>query len=1414
MKNPVSTYRIQFHSGFTFRDFERAIPYLDKLGVHTIYASPIFDAVPGSMHGYDSVNPHRLNPEIGTEAQLRAISKKLTNRGMRWIQDIVPNHMAFDPGNTWLMDVLEKGQLSPYARFFDIDWQSPVHEGRLMVPFLGSTLDEVAEQGDLTITHKEGKFEIAYFDTKYPLHARSYRTILQAGDKPPAKAIQSLIGQLDQLLSVTDPEVYARQSVACQQSLAELRADAESRMYIRQRLTRVNKSPELVKQIAHEQAYRLCYHAETDQQINYRRFFTVNSLICLNIQDPVVFDAVHELPRQMLDAGIFHGLRVDHIDGLHDPSRYLERLRAMAGPDAYIVVEKILQNDEELPLHWPIQGATGYAYLSMVNNLFTRTGSEASFTRFYHALLGEKMAVHQELYDKKSNILYQSMNGELANLDALFRLSNLVDEETLSSVDPEPVKAAIGEFLIQSPVYRYYGNQMPLSTEESDAVQAIFNRIRKRDKALKAAVDLLEEALLQKTRAEKEDYNERALRFYQRCMQFTGPLMAKGVEDTLMYTYNRFIGHDEVGDSPEYFGLTIDAFHQKMLDRQTRWPLALNATSTHDTKRGEDVRSRLNVLTELTDEWIATVQEWQQLNQDCKLNDPDNENIPEAGAPDPNGEYFIYQTLVGAYPMPGQDEDDFPNRLTEYLQKAMREAKRNSSYSEPNEAYEDATKAFALQLLDQKRPFWDSFRAFHKRVSDFGIVNSLAQVVLKCTCPGVPDIYQGCEGWDLSLVDPDNRRPVDFDTRQQWLDDLTADGSTTTWADLWKDRYDSRIKLGLVHALLNERQRHPDLFAKGHYIPLPIEGPYKKHVLAFARRYEQTWYVIAVPLGVAQLCGKQDDVFGIDWQDTRIVLPVEAPDKWQHCLLGMAGNVNDGIRVADLFTELPLAVLTLEKRPNERKAGVLMPVPSLPSPFGIGDFGPEAKTFADFLSRSRQTYWQVLPLNPVGADCGYSPYSAVSSMAGNPLLLSPVLLAEEGFLDEADLATYHQPVTNQLDYATASQRKKELLANAYQTAPRNQSTSQDFAFCQFCEQEAYWLDDFALYAVLKEQHDDKAWHDWPKQYKFRQPKALAAFRDEQAEAIEQAKWLQFTFTSQWNALKSYCNTIGIQLFGDLPFYVSYDSADVWANPDLFCLDKEGNMTSVAGVPPDYFNADGQRWGMPIFRWDVLKEQNYTWWVNRLRKNMERYDLLRLDHFRAFASYWEVPADEPTAIRGEWKPGPGADFFTVMQQELGELPFVAEDLGKIDEEVYALRDEFDLPGMRVIQFAFGKDMPETVNSMHHHTPNSIAYTGTHDNNTSVGWFRQDTNDDHRSQLERYVGHPVSEDDVHLVLARLAYASVANLAILPLPDVLGLDESARLNTPASTASNWTWRLLPDQLTPDVEQRLRELTTVYDR
>ncbi|MBD2704023.1 malto-oligosyltrehalose synthase [Spirosoma sp. BT702] len=927
MNNPVATYRIQFHKEFTFSQFERIIPYLDKLGIRTIYASPILGSVAGSQHGYDVVNPERINPEIGTQAQLTRIHKQLSERGIGWIQDIVPNHMAFDPSNGWLMDVLEKGERSIFNCFFDIDWTSPVYEGRLMVPFLGNPLEEVIQNGELAVAWQDKRLVMTYYDTAYPIHLRSYTSFLQATEDKSSKAIQRLMEQLPELDQVNDATTYSLRSQEWQLKLAELLNDAEAKSYLRACLKTVNTDSALLQQVLDEQVYRLCFHGETDWQINYRRFFTVNSLICLNIQNPVVFEHAHEHTKNLLKTGVIQGLRVDHIDGLHDPSRYLEQLREMAGEDAYIVVEKILEAGEALPSNWPIQGETGYQFLAQVNNLFTQTGSQQKFTQFYTKLLGEKQVISRELHDKKAYILDEHMRGELANLTRLFQELNLIEEKELAALPDDTLKGAIREFLIQCPVYRYYGNCLPLEKSETDAIQAILERVRTRKPSLKPAADLLEDVLLTKPLAGDGDYNSRALRFYQRCMQFTGPLMAKGVEDTLMYTYTRFIGHDEVGDSPEFFGLNVKDFHQHMLDRLTNWPLSLNATSTHDTKRGEDVRSRLNVLTDLADEWFTEVEAWQQLARDLKKKNVPGMDGTEGDAPDVNDEYFIYQTLVGAYPMPtvnssgdsersaflpGQDEQNFAERLGEYLQKALREAKRNSTYTEPNEAYEEATKAFARQLLEQKKPFWERFEPFCRRITDLGIINSLAQVILKFTCPGVPDVYQGCEGWDLSLVDPDNRRPVDYDQRQGWLEELTGRDTVDQWDDLWKHRYDSRIKLWLVHILLNERKLQADLFANGHYVPLQIEGRYKQNVLSFARRYQRDWYVVAVPLGIAQLCQEQKtDVVSLNWGNTRIVLPDKAPVQWWHRLIDVAGSAENGILLTDLFTFLPLAIIKL-----------------------------------------------------------------------------------------------------------------------------------------------------------------------------------------------------------------------------------------------------------------------------------------------------------------------------------------------------------------------------------------------------------------------------------------------------------------------------------------------------------------------
>jgi malto-oligosyltrehalose synthase/4-alpha-glucanotransferase len=1402
MFNPVATYRIQFHKEFTLSQFEKIIDYLQKLGVSTIYASPVFEAVPGSTHGYDGVNPHHVNPEIGSEQQLKKISKKLREKDISWLQDIVPNHMGFHQLNPWLMDVLEKGRLSVYANFFDAAWTSELFsDDQLMVPFLGSPLEDIIKNGELKIAYVNQHLIFKYFENSYPVHPCSYVKILRDVEH---EELKQVIAAIPDIKKFKGAQKFAVDWTGWLQQLDTVLQDSAAREMFQKAIGVFNADIDKLTQIANEQVYRLCSFEETDGKINFRRFFTVNSLICLNMQDERVFEHFHTMIRNLVEAGVFQGLRIDHIDGLYDPGTYLQKLRELAGDETYIVAEKILEQGEEMPTQWPLQGNTGYDFLGMVNNLLTNHKAEKKFTHFYEELIKDNEGVQKQIWEKKAYILFEHMGGELNNLTKLFEKLKLANGS-----NPEDIKQAIAYLLIYCPVYRYYGNSLPLQKEEQEAVHDILKTIRKHHPNLVVETLLFEDIFINKPLEGDVDFNQRALQFYQRCMQFAGPLMAKGVEDTLMYTYNRFIGHNEVGDSPEAFGMSVKDFHNLMKQRQKKWPLSINGTSTHDTKRGEDVRARLNVLTAIPNEWFKNVKHWQKLTKSLK----------QEFGPYRNDEYFIYQTIAGAWPMPHQDEDNFGTRLAEYLTKALREGKKNSNWIKPAEAYEKATLEFAAALLDKKNEFWKSFEAFHQKIVDYGIINSLSQVLLKFTCPGVPDIYQGTELWDLSLVDPDNRRPVDYELRKQFLDDIIAtEGKNPVdlLHTLWRNRYNGQIKQWFVHTLLNYRKQDVALFEKGHYIPLEVKGAYRDHIVAFARRYEAKWYLVAAPLNIALIATAQKKAAtAINWKNTRIVLPAEAPEQWQHSILSAEIKPQSNeIAISEIFKELPLAILKGELPENNRGAGILMHITSLPSAFGIGDIGPIAKTFADFLARCRQKIWQMLPLAPTGPDQLYSPYSSSCSMAGNVLLISPILLAKEGLISEDELEQYRLPVKDEADFECAKQVRDKIFEQAYQNFCHGSFSSLRKQFNNFCQKETYWLNDFALYTVLKDHHNHEPWYHWPKDHKFRNETALKKFADKHKAELEKAKWLQFIFISQWKSLKAYCNGLNIQLMGDLPIYVSYDSVDVWAHPDIFELDQDGNMTGVAGVPPDYFNENGQLWGMPVYKWDVLKEQGYDWWMHRLSRNMELFDQIRLDHFRGFEAYWRVPADEETAKNGAWEPGPGADFFNAVKKQFGRTPFVAEDLGDVDEPVFKLRDQFKMPGMKILQFAWGDLMTGSYYIPHNYNESFIVYTGTHDNNTTLGWFKAEATKEIRKQMEAYTGITVKEKNINEVMARLAYASTAKWVILPLQDILGLDEDARMNNPSRNERNWLWRMLPKLVDKRVEERLADWTKLYNR
>jgi len=1356
--NPISTYRIQFQKEFSFEQFEQIIPYLRKLGVNTIYASPVFESTPGSTHGYDGLNPHLINPEIGTEDDLRRISAKLRESNIQWLQDIVPNHMAFDHRNPWLMDLLEKGPDSEYATFFDSSFSTDFYKGKIMVPFLGAPLSKVLENQEITLEYRDERFVLNYYDAIYPVNSASY----------------SLIFNGENMTEAEDDSIHAR-------------------------VDHINSNPELLQNIIDQQYYELCDWRETDNRINFRRFFTVNGLICLNIQDEAVFSKYHEYINKLCKEKIFQGLRIDHIDGLFDPGTYIGRLRKLTGPETYIVAEKILEEGEAIPVDWSLQGNSGYDFLGLVNNIFTQPQNEKKFNTFYQEISVHSEPVEDQVHEKKAAILFQHMSGELENLYQLFISSGLLPS---NEIDKHDFKSAIAYFLIYTPVYRYYGNTIPLKETEINELKGIFKTIRTKKPQLDDATSVLEKIFTTGTKDMDQEYDDRALYFYQRCMQFTGPLMAKGVEDTLMYTYNRFIGHNEVGDYPGAFGIPTEDFHNAMRERQSQWPLSINGSSTHDTKRGEDVRARLNVLTNIPDRWTKKVRKWMKINDGLKV----------SSRPDTNDEYLIYQTILAAYPMPGQDPDNFPKRLQEYLTKALREAKVQTSWSEPNEQYEEATRSFALALLDQNGEFWKSFEKFHSEVADLGIINSLSQVILKFTCPGVPDIYQGCELWDLSLVDPDNRRPVDFNRRAEILEEVSKNGNEKI-QELWRKRYSAEIKLWLTHELLQLRTGSQELFEKGAYTPLTVKGKYKDNILAFARRHKDEWIITAVPLHIAEICEEQEcEAASIDWRKTRICLPPSAPAEWKDSFRNTSGKTSGEIMISDIFQTVPFAVIKLVQKENPRSAGVLMHISSLPSTYGIGDFGAEAYKFADLLADAKQKYWQILPLNPTEDASMHSPYSSCSSMAGNSLLISPDLLSKEGLLDNEDLKSKGLKSKNKVDFQAVQKLKKGLLHKAFIRFTKQGLNRTDFD--SFCLQEQEWLNDFALYMTLKKEFGSLPWYKWPEEYKLRNKEALQNFAESREADLQEVKWIQFIFSKQWHLLKSYCNGLNISLFGDMPFYISYDSADVWAHREIFSLNESGKMTGVAGVPPDYFNADGQLWGMPVFRWDELKKQEYKWWIDRIRKNAELFDIVRFDHFRAFASYWEVPANEETARNGVWRPGPGKHFFETVERLLGKQRFVAEDLGDIDQPVYDLRDTFKLPGMKVLQFAFGDDMPESLNIPHLYEENFFVYTGTHDNNTTVGWFNDDADDVTKKNLNGYLGRKVNSRNVHVELTRLAFSSVAKTAILPVQDIIGLDAEARMNRPATVEGNWNWRLLPGELSSSHIATLRNWTIKFGR
>ena len=496
---------------------------------------------------------------------------------------------------------------------------------------------------------------------------------------------------------------------------------------------------------------------------------------------------------------------------------------------------------------------------------------------------------------------------------------------------------------------------------------------------------------------------------------------------------------------------------------------------------------------------------------------------------------------------------------------------------------------------------------------------------------------------------------------------------------------------------------------------------------------------------------------------------------------------------------------------KRRGSGILLHITSLSSNYGIGDLGSSAYRFVDFLSESNQSFWQILPLNPTNPTFGNSPYSSPSAFAGNPLLISPDSLVVDGLLSSSDIEDSHLFSNERVNYKAVANYKEMLFQKAFNSFKKKGSSDE---FEEFCVKNSYWLEDYALFTVLKAHYNGVVWSEWPRGIANRDQRKLQELKNNLRDRVGFEKFIQYIFYKQWFALKSYSNSKRINIIGDVPIYVNHDSADAWSNPEIFKLDKKKWPKLVAGVPPDYFSKTGQRWGNPVYRWNIIRKNDYQWWIKRMDHNLKLFDMMRLDHFRGFVGYWEIPAEEKTAVNGKWRKAPAKDFFTTLVKRFKHLPIIAEDLGVITPDVLKIMKDFGFPGMKLLLFAFGDDFSKSSHLPHNHTQNSVVYTGTHDNNTVQGWWRSEGSPESRKRFFKYIGKEVSEESIHWEFIRLAMMSVAKICIIPIQDVLGLNEEAKMNRPAKTEGNWQWRLKPDQVTPSLMGKLKEITETYGR
>jgi (1->4)-alpha-D-glucan 1-alpha-D-glucosylmutase len=944
---PRATYRLQFNRHFTFRDATDIVPYLAELGISDLYASPYLRARPGSLHGYDISDHGSLNPEIGSDQEHEGLTTALAEHGMGHLLDIVPNHMGIaEPGNRWWWDVLENGPSSPYAPYFDIDWrpQKPELRNKVLLPVLGDQFGAVLEAGELTLAFEAGRFRLDYHDNSFPVSPKSGEAVLNEAlrgmplprNHTDRMELESIVRALEHLPSrhETDPESIAerrREKVVTERRLtklversAEVRSALDAALRVFNGVAGQPSSFGFLEALLEDQAYRLAHWRVAAEEINYRRFFDINDLAGVRVELPEVFAETHRLILRLVHEGKVTGLRIDHPDGLYDPRGYLERLqreatRADGGTPFYVLVEKILGADEDLPADWPVAGTVGYDVLRLLDGVLVDSRVSGELARAYRKAAGRVPDFPELAYSRKKLILRSALASEL---NVLAHQLNRISEQHRRTRDFTlgNLSDTLREVIACFPVYRTYidAHAGRLSEDDDAHVRAAVREARRRNPATSASVfNFLTDTLLLRwpEGLTDDERNERA-RFVMKFQQLTGPVMAKGVEDTTFYLYNRLVSLNEVGGEPIELGVEPEVFHRGIARRAERWPHAMIATSTHDTKRSEDVRARMHVLSEIPEVWEEHVVRWREINAPHR---GDEEGLP---IPDPNEEYLLYQTLVGAWPLEevgGAALAEFIGRIQQYMEKATREAKLRTSWINPNEEYDRGLARFIELVLREDspgdaNPFLRDLQQFQAKIAPAGMVNSLSRNTLKLTVPGVPDVYQGQEIWDLSLVDPDNRRPVDFEHRSRQLRELRASTAhpASLVEELLGDWRDGRIKLWVTQRLLHLRADDPELFARGDYRPLEITGEGSEHALGFSRVLDDRALATVVtrfPLTLSRRSGGGPPL-GRAWGDTRIALP-GVGDAWVDALTGRTLHPGENGQVAlrEVLDILPVAVL-------------------------------------------------------------------------------------------------------------------------------------------------------------------------------------------------------------------------------------------------------------------------------------------------------------------------------------------------------------------------------------------------------------------------------------------------------------------------------------------------------------------------